>query len=71
MNLTEGVKSTRMNAGVIYRLWREDSTWAHATGFLAGYFAPENGETVDEGKPPVIDHLATAHSVAFSSSALG
>lgn len=62
--LTEAAKSTDMNSGVIYRLWREDSTWAHATGFLAGFFAPENGNTVGEGKPPTIDHDLEAHRLA-------
>lgn len=63
-NLTEAARSTEMNSGVIYRLWREDSTWAHATGFLAGFFAPENGMTVGDGKPPIIDHDLEAHRLA-------
>lgn len=42
-NLTEAVKGTEINLGMIYRLWREDSTWAHATGFLAGSYAPTGG----------------------------
>ena len=45
-----------MNSGVVYRLWREDSTWAHATGFLADYYVPAGWTSLGEGKPPVIEH---------------
>lgn len=62
--LTEAAKSTELNSGIVYRLWREDSTWAHATGFLAGYYAPAGETTVGEGKPPVIDHDLEAHRLA-------
>lgn len=62
--LTEAAKSTDMNSGVIYRLWREDSTWSHATGFLAGYYAPAGETTIEEGKPPTIDHDLEAHRLA-------
>ena len=62
--LTEAAKSTELNSGVVYRLWREDSTWAHATGFLAGYYAPAGETTIGEGKPPIIDHDLEAHRLA-------
>lgn len=62
--LTEAAKSTELNSGAVYRLWREDSTWAHATGFLAGYYAPAGETTVGEGKPPIIDHDLEAHRLA-------
>jgi hypothetical protein len=64
-NLTEAVKATDMNGGEIYRLRREDSTWAHATGFLAGYYAPaEDDNTIGIGRPPIIDADLEAHRLA-------
>ncbi|WP_404286048.1 hypothetical protein [Glutamicibacter arilaitensis] len=64
-NLTEAVKATELNLGVIYRLWREDSTWAHASGFLAGRYAPaESDDTMGVGKPPHIDNDLEAHRLA-------
>lgn len=66
-NLTAAVQGTEMNTGVVYRLWREDSTWAHATGYLAGMYAPENGATVGTGTPPSIDHDLEAHRLATAA----
>ncbi|QOI62659.1 hypothetical protein IG195_13995 [Arthrobacter sp. TES] len=64
-NLTEAVMATEQNLGVIYRLWREDSTWAHATAFLAGRYAPADGDvTMGVGKPPHIDRDLEAHRLA-------
>lgn len=64
-NLTEAVKATEINLGMIYRLWREDSTWAHATGFLAGSYAPlEGGNTIGVGKPRDVDRDLEAHRLA-------
>jgi hypothetical protein len=64
-NLTEAVKATELNLGMVYRLWREDSTWAHATGFLAGHYAPaEDDDTIGVGKPPHIDRDLEAHRLA-------
>lgn len=51
-----------MNLWTIYRLWREDSTWAHATGFLAGKYAPNSdGDKMGKGNPPHIDPDLEAH----------
>lgn len=64
-NLTAAIKATELNLGVIYRLWREDSTWAHATGFLAGRYAPTEGDdTMGVGEPPHIDRDLEAHRLA-------
>lgn len=67
-NLTEAVKAAELNLGMIYRLWREDSTWSHATGFLAGYYAPaEEDDTMGAGRPPEIDPDLEAHRLATMS----
>lgn len=64
-NLTAAVKATELNLGMVYRLWREDSTWAHATGFLAGHYTPaEDDDTIGVGKPPHIDRDLEAHRLA-------
>ncbi|WP_208739463.1 hypothetical protein [Arthrobacter agilis] len=61
-NLTEAVRATELNAGVIYRMWRSDSTWAHATGFLAGQYAPASeDDTISTGTPPVVDENLDLH----------
>lgn len=63
--LTEAVKGTGMNLWMVYRLWREDSTWTHATGFLAGRYAPTNDDdTMGAGEPPHIDLNLEAHRYA-------
>lgn len=66
-NLTAAVQGTELNTGVVYRLWREDSTWAHATGYLAGMYAPENGTLMGSGTPPNIDHDLEAHRLATAA----
>jgi hypothetical protein len=49
------------NAG-LYRAWREESSYAHATGFLAGSYAPAEHDTwLDTGEPPVADPDLEAH----------
>jgi len=64
-NLTHAVKGTDTNLWMIYRLWREDSTWTHATGFLAGSYAPaRSDDTMGMGKPPHIDERLEAHNAA-------
>lgn len=64
-NLTHAVQGTSMNLWMVYRLWREDSTWTHATGFLAGKYAPTNDDdTMGKGKPPHIDRDLEAHRYA-------
>lgn len=63
--LTEAVKGTGINLWTVYRLWREDSTWTHATGFLAGRYAPSNDDgTMGAGEPPHIDRGLEAHRYA-------
>lgn len=63
--LTEAVKGTSMSLWMVYRLWREDSTWAHATGFLAGRYAPTDADdTMGAGRPPHIDPNLEAHRYA-------
>lgn len=63
--LTEAVKGTGTNLWMVYRLWREDSTWTHATGFLAGRYAPTNDDdTMGAGEPPHIDLNLEAHRYA-------
>lgn len=65
INLTDAVKGTGRNLWMVYRLWREDSTWAHATGFLAGKYAPTDyGNTMGTGKPPHIDLDLETHRLA-------
>lgn len=64
-NLTHAVKGTDTNLWMVYRLWREDSTWTHATGFLAGSYAPaKNDDTMGIGRPPHIDANLEAHNAA-------
>lgn len=61
----DAVKGTGMNLWMVYRLWREDSTWTHATGFLAGRYAPtDDDDTMGAGKPPHIDLNLEAHRYA-------
>ena len=73
-NLTAAVKATDLYLGVIYRLWPEDSTWTHATGFLAGRYAPaESDDTMGMGKPPSIYqdlevHPLTTMAIVVSAS---
>lgn len=63
--LTEAVKGTGADLWMVYRLWRDDSTWTHATGFLAGQYAPANqDDTMGAGKPPHIDQDLEAHRYA-------
>ncbi|MFF2347550.1 hypothetical protein [Pseudarthrobacter sp. NPDC058119] len=64
-SLTGAVKSTGMNLWTVYHLWREDSTWTHATGFLAGRYAPINVEgTMGLGEPSHTDPNLEAHRYA-------
>lgn len=64
-NLTEAVRAAQINLGVNYRLWREDSTWTHASGFLAGSYAPaEGGDRMGVGRPRHIDRDLEAHRLA-------
>lgn len=64
-NLTHAVKGSDTNLWMVYRLWREDSTWTHATGFLAGSYAPaRSDDTMGIGKPPHIDERLEAHNAA-------
>jgi hypothetical protein len=65
--LTAAVHGTDLNTGVVYRLWREDSTWAHATGYVAGMYAPENGTLMGTGVPPSIDRDLEAHRLAAAA----
>lgn len=63
--LTEAVKGAGTNLWMVYRLWREDSTWTHATGFLAGRYAPTNDDdTMGSGEPPHIDLHLEVHRYA-------
>jgi hypothetical protein len=62
--LTEAVKGGD-NLWIIYRLWRDDSKWSHATGFLAGSYAPTGDEgTMGSANPPHIDRELEAHRLA-------
>lgn len=54
-NLTEAVKSIELDSARIYQLWRQDSTLVHASGFLAGYYAPSGGRVLRTGMPPNSD----------------
>jgi hypothetical protein len=64
-NLTHAVKGAGTNLWMVYRLWRADSTWTHATGFLAGSYAPTNDDdTMGNGEPPHIDRDLEAHKIA-------
>lgn len=54
-NVAEAAKSIGLNGARIYQLWRQDSTWTHASGFLAGYHAPSGGSILRDGKPPNSD----------------
>lgn len=64
-NLTHAVKGAGVNLWMVYRLWRGDSTWTHATGFLAGSYAPTNDDdTMGAGEPPHIDVDLEAHGYA-------
>lgn|GEM_PF-1882368 len=74
-NFTAAVRATKVNSGYIYRLWREDSTWAHATGPLAGSYATNGRGYVDLGKPPTVDenlesHRAVVMLIVFCTSHL-
>ncbi|MHC8609925.1 hypothetical protein ACW4FP_19990 (plasmid) [Paenarthrobacter ureafaciens] len=63
--LTKAVKNAGTNLWMVYRLWRDDSKWSHATGFLAGSYAPTNSDdTMGSGKPPHIDRDLEAHKLA-------
>ncbi|WP_146070883.1 hypothetical protein [Arthrobacter sp. B1805] len=63
--LAHAVEKSGMNLRMVYRLWKEDSTWAHATGFLAGQYAPtDDGETMGKGKPRHVDQELEAHGLA-------
>jgi hypothetical protein len=63
--VTPAVEGTGTNLSTVYRLWREDSTWTHATGFLAGRYAPTNDDdTMGAGEPPNIDPSLEAHKYA-------
>lgn len=63
--LTHAVKGAGRNLWMVYRLWRADSTWSHATGFLAGHYAPTNDDdTMGSGEPPQIDLDLEAHKTA-------
>lgn len=64
-SLTGAVRGTGMNLWAVYRLWREDSTWTHATGFLAGRYAPTNDHgRIGAGEPPHTDPDLEAHKYA-------
>jgi hypothetical protein len=41
--------------------WREDSSYAHATGYLAGAYAPIADDEIGVGKPNVLDPDLDAH----------
>lgn len=65
----------KVNMAFVYRLWREDSMYAHASGFLAGFYAPAHLETVGTGTPPTIDpdleaHRLVAMLIVFTASHL-
>lgn len=73
--LTKAAKSEGLNSGHIYSLWRKDSTWTHATGFLAGYFAPADDTTLGVGKPPCTDanlevHRLVSMLIVFTTSSI-
>lgn len=63
-DLTKAADSMKRESGVVYRLWRNDSTYTHATGFLAGRYAPTEGSTIGEGKPPITDPDLEVHRLA-------
>ncbi|MDK1359645.1 hypothetical protein QNO00_05115 [Arthrobacter sp. zg-Y1219] len=64
-DLTAAVNAMEQNLGAIYRLWREDSTWTHASGFLAGRYAPaESDDKIGVGAPPAVDRDLEAHRIA-------
>lgn len=64
-DLTAAVNAANINLGAVYRLWREDSTWTHATGFLAGRYAPAAADDkVGVGEPPHTDPDLEAHRMA-------
>lgn len=48
------------NAG-LFRAWREESSYAHATGYLAGSYAPADGTPWESAVPPVADSDLEAH----------
>ena len=48
------------NAG-LFRAWREESSYAHATGYLAGAYAPANENRLGTGTPPVVDTDLESH----------
>ncbi|MEE2570956.1 hypothetical protein V1638_16390 [Pseudarthrobacter sp. J64] len=63
--LTKSVKNASTNLWMVYRLWRDDSKWSHATGFLAGSYAPtDTDDTMGSGKPPHTDLNLEAHKLA-------
>jgi hypothetical protein len=44
-----------------FRAWREESSYAHATGYLAGAYAPVSGDIMGVGLPHVLDPDLDAH----------
>ena len=48
------------NAG-LFRAWREESSYAHASGYLAGAYAPASNNKLGGGTPPVTDSDLEAH----------
>lgn len=45
----------------LFRAWREESSYAHASGYLAGAFAPMVNNRLGTGAPPVLDPDLEAH----------
>jgi hypothetical protein len=44
-----------------FRAWREESSYAHATGYLAGAYAPVSDDVMGVGRPHVLDPDLDAH----------
>ena len=53
--------STEVKNVGLFAAWREESSYAHATGYLAGAYAPSDHDTVGSGAPAVIDATLEAH----------
>lgn len=59
--IAKAAKSLHHQGAHIYRLWRQDSAWTHASGFLAGQYAPVANDTLSAGQPRVIDPDLSIH----------
>ncbi len=54
--------ATEVKSAGLYRAWREESSYAHATGFLAGSYAPaEKNRWLGTDRPPVADPDLETH----------